>query len=237
MSYEYVLLASLVVLVGAALQSTAGFGFSLIAGPALFAIEPALVPGPVLVALLALTALSSVRDGSFRDRIGLRWALVGRLPGTVAGVALLQALSTRTLGLLSGAIVLVSVALTVSPIAIKRSAGPVTFAGFLSGMSETTSSIGGPPVALLYRRDAPGVLRGTMSLFFLVGVSLSLVALAAVGNFGEEEASASLALLPGTVAGFLLSKPLTSVFDRHAASVVLVLSTACGLAVIGQQLV
>lgn len=235
MSVQLAALATVAVVFGAALQGTAGLGFSLIAGPALLALDPSFVPGPVLVALLTLVVLQSVRDGGFRDSGGLRWALAGRVPGTAVGVTVLHMLSSRVLGLLAGIVVLASVLAATGSLSVRRARGSLLAAGFVSGITETTSSIGGPPLALLYRRESPDMLRGTMSVFFLAGVSLSLVALVVGGQFGPADAAASLVLVPGTVAGFLVSKPLTGLCDGWATQAVLVLSTLCGVVAIVRQ--
>ncbi len=234
---QLALIVNVIVLVSAALQGTAGFGFNLIASPALLVLDPALVPGPALVGLLGLTVLQSFRDGGLADRDGLRWAIAGRFPGTALGLVALSVLSTRTLGFVAGAVVLGSVLVSVSPLAFRPRPAPLATAGFLSGLTETTSSIGGPPVALMYRREPADVIRGTMSLFFVIGVSISLIGLSAIGQFGLAQITLALILMPGVIVGFLLSKPLTATFGQYAGRAVLVLSTVSGLAVIVRQLV
>ena len=48
----------------------------------------------------------------------------------------------------------------------------------------TISSVGGPPVALLYQDERGSEVRGTLSSIFAVGALFSLVVLAVVGEFG-----------------------------------------------------
>ncbi len=69
---------------GAAVQGSVGFGLNLLAAPLLVLIDARLVPGPVLVAAIALVAVMSWRERHAIDFGGLRWALLGRLAGTDA---------------------------------------------------------------------------------------------------------------------------------------------------------
>ena len=72
-----------------------------------------------------------------------------------------------------------------------------------------------------------------MSGFFVVGVSLSLIALASVGRLGRHELLLALALLPGTVAGFAASGRLAYYLDRgYTRTAILSLSGLAGLSMI-----
>ena len=53
------MLALFIVALAAALQSAIGFGLALVAAPFLLMIEPRLIPGPLVMASLALTALTA----------------------------------------------------------------------------------------------------------------------------------------------------------------------------------
>jgi hypothetical protein len=99
----------------------------------------------------------------------------------------------------------------------------------------TTSSIGGPPIALLYQDTQGGRIRGTLSGFFLVGLVISLGALSFVGRFGRPEIRATLYLLPAVGAGFLLSTRVAAFLDRgHTRKAILWSSGLAGIAVVVQ---
>ena len=108
----------------------------------------------------------------------------------------------------------------------------------LSGLTGTISSIGGPPMALLYQDAAGARLRSTLSGYFVVGAIMSLAALAAVGRFGMTELRLGALLLPGAIVGFFISSRAAAITDRASATRVLVLtvSAAAGVAVILRQL-
>jgi uncharacterized membrane protein YfcA len=78
-------------------------------------------------------------------------------------------------------------------------------AGLVSGVSGTATAVGGPPVALVLQNEESSRLRATMASYFLVGTSLSLVSLAAVGKFGSFEMARVLVLVPSVLLGFGLS--------------------------------
>ena len=82
---------------------------------------------------------------------------------------------------------LYSVLLSASGLQLLPTPRSLIGAGTLSGFMGTTSSIGGPPMALLYQGTEGIRLRGTLAVFFTIGVLISLVALTAVGRFGLRE--------------------------------------------------
>jgi len=146
------LLASLVVTTGAALQGSIGFGLGLFSVPLLLLIAPALVPGPLLAASLLLTVLLAHHDRAGINWRDLSWALGGRVGGIVLATGLLATVSSQALALWSGGLVLFAVALSASGIHVQPQPRPLLAAGVLSGGLGTAVSIGGPPIALLSQR-------------------------------------------------------------------------------------
>jgi uncharacterized membrane protein YfcA len=110
-------------------------------------------------------------------------------------------------------------------------------AGVLSGFMGTTSSIGGPPIAMIYQHESGARIRGTLSAYFTFGASMSLVALAAIGRFGEWELLAALALLPGVLIGAVLSARAATWLDAGRTRIaVLAVSAASGALVVLREL-
>jgi uncharacterized membrane protein YfcA len=232
------LVAEAVVVVGSVLQGAVGFGLGLLGAPILVILDPSLVPGPLLAAALVLSVLVAYRDHRAVDFRGVGWALVGRVPGTLLGAAVIAAIPRRETSLLVGATVLVAVGLVATGTRVARTRSALFGAGTLSGFMATTSSIGGPPIALLYQDSQGGRVRGTLSGFFLVGLLISLGALALVGRFGRAEIVSSLLLLPAVVIGFLLSARIAEVLDRgHTRKAILTASALAGLAVLIEAVV
>lgn len=193
------------VAIGSCLQATVGFGMALVAAPLLALLDPTLVPGPLMVAALALGLLTVVRD---RRALALRevgWALVGRVPGSVLGLAALLTFTVRSLSLTLGAIVLAAVAVTAAGVEVPISRRSLVTAGVVSGFTATTTAVGGPPIALLYQGREGSSVRANLAGFFLVGGLVTVALLVLGGEFAGEELRASLALLPGVVVGFVAS--------------------------------
>ena len=229
--------ATVVIAVGAAIQGGVGFGMNLLAAPLLALIDTELVPGPAIAAAVMLTILVAIRERASIDRSGVRYALVGRVPGTVAGAALIASIPERGVAITVGLGVLAAAALNVTRPRIRPTPPTLLVAGVVSGFASTVSSVGGPPMAVVYANEPGPVIRGTLSMIFVVGGVMSLAALAAVGDFDGDDVVRSLVLLvPGTL-GFLASKRLAAHLDAGRTRVaVLTVSVAGAVAVILKEL-
>ena len=223
--------------IGATVQASIGFGSALIAVPLLLLIDPVLVPGPMLFSTLILAILITYR---FRQSIhitGLRAAIFGRIPGAIAGAFLLTVLSTNVIAIFLGVLVLVAVGISITGIHVRPSIRNLFFIGSLSGFMGTTTSIGGPPMALIYQHETASRFRGTINGFFIAGIIISLSALYFVGELGQTELLASLALLPGILLGFLISLWTTKILKQHyLRPAILTISSLTAIAVIVSNL-
>lgn len=205
MSTTGILAVLLVAAVGSFVQGSVGFGHNLIAAPVFALVDERLVPGPAIASAGVLVLLTVLRDrrGLHLGEVGA--ALVGRVPGTVLAAVAVATLPTDALSAGFAALVLIAVAITASG-AVVRPTRPTLFAaGALSGFMGTATSIGGPPMAMLYAGEEGRRLRGTLAGFFLVGIAMSMAALVATGSFGVEELRLSLLPVPAIVAGFAFS--------------------------------
>ena len=191
-----------VIFVGSFIQSSIGFGLAIVAAPILFLIDPLYVPAPITISALTLSVANSYshwRSISFR---GLRFAILGRIPGTVAGGFLLLWIDQQALALWLGLSVLVAVALSMSNVIFKANGKSLFCAGFLSGFMGTSTSIGGPPMALVMQHQENDFIRANLAAFFVVSCSISLLMLSSIGRFGMEHIMISLPLMPATLAGY-----------------------------------
>jgi hypothetical protein len=226
---------SLAVAVGAAVQGSIGFGLAVLAAPVLALIEPRLVPGPVLLSGVVLGVLVTLREREAIHFGGVAGAIMGRALGTVAAAAFLAVLPRDVMSIVFGVLVLAAIAMSAVGYNVRPTPINVLIAGTASGFMGTISSIGGPPIALVYQAERGERIRATLSGFFLVGTAGSVTALAVVGRFGREETVATLLLLPGIVTGFLASSRLAPYVDRRGTRpLVLAFSTIAGVAVIAR---
>jgi len=144
-----ILLALAIVILGAMLQGSVGFGLGPFAVPLLILIDRHFVPGPLLFTGIILNALIFYRERHEIDKPGFRWTISGRLAGTILGAGLLFVFPKDKLSLLFAVMILLAVLLSISGIKMKMSAKNLFSAGTLSGIMATTASIGGAPMALI----------------------------------------------------------------------------------------
>ncbi len=225
--------AVLIIAVGAAVQGSVGFGLGVVGAPILILIEPRLVPGPILLDALLLTFLVTVREWRHVRVSDLGWSVPGRLLGTVLAVWILKVVPAARLEFTMGLFMLLAVAMTMVGPRVKVGRRSLFGAGTLAGVMSTITSMGGPPMALLYQHEEGARLRGTLAAFFALGVLLSLAGLAAVGRFGWVEVRLAGLLLPGVLLGFALSAWTAERLDkRHTRAVVLTTSAVAGAIVV-----
>lgn len=233
MSGVDLVLANLALLAGAVVQGAVGFGAMLVAIPFLLLIDPDLVPGSALVASVPLGITILVRDrahGRLRD---IKWALIGKAVGAPVGVAVLVAVPGDGLGVMLAVLLLGAVVTTATRWHVEPSDRNGFIAGMISGFSGTTVGVGGPPVAIVYQRDAGPVLRANLARYFLIGLAISLTSLTLGGQLGVERIGAGLALVPGLLVGAALSGRAAGVLDRGwARPAVLTVCSASAVAVL-----
>lgn len=211
-----IVIAVAVIFVGSYVQSSIGFGLAIIAAPVLFFIDPLYVPAPITISAFTLSLANAAKHWHSISFEGLKFAIIGRIPGTVAGGLLLFWIGQEQLALWLGISVIVAVLLSLSNVVLKPTPGALFSAGFLSGFMGTSTSIGGPPMALLYQHEENDFIRANMAAFFCVSCLMSLIMLATVGQFGMEHVLISLPLMPATLLGYWVAmKTLHSISHEN----------------------
>jgi uncharacterized membrane protein YfcA len=229
-------LATVVVALACAVHGAVGFGMNLLAVPVLAILDPAFVPGPAVAAGLVLSVLMVVREPASIDP-HLGWAVGGLVPGNALAVALLAAVPVTALAVPTGVLVLLAVVMSAVRFDITPNRSSMVVAGTASGFMATAAAIGGPPLALVYASSYGARLRSNLSAFFVVTGIVSVLVLTVSEHFGADAWKASAVLLPGVVAGFLISGPARRVVDRgHTRFAVLALSAVAGVVAIVQGL-
>ncbi|MER8160943.1 sulfite exporter TauE/SafE family protein [Streptomyces sp. NPDC094472] len=226
------------VAVGALFQVSIGFGLGLLAAPVIAIFDPSLTPVVVLLLATGVTAAVLVLEGGHLDLRGAGWALAGRVPGAVGGAALVAVLPARQLALLVAVVVLAGVAVSLRGFVPAPRRRSVLLAGLMSGLMGTATSIGGPPMAMVWQRLSGPRLRATMSGFFLAGSVMSLAILAATGAVHTYSLWHTALLAPAAAIGVLLARPLSSRLDmRRTRGVAMVLAVASATVLVIQQFV
>jgi uncharacterized membrane protein YfcA len=231
------LLAFVTMAIASAVQGSVGFGLNLLAAPILALIEPAFVPGPALAAGLVQTMIMARRERHGIEFGDIGWAAVGRVAGTSCGVLVLSVATGGQANIVFGSLVLLGVALSLVGLSLRPSPRVLIGAGCVSGVMNTISSIGGPPIALVYQHEKGAKLRGTLAGHFVVGASISLAALIVSGHYVASDAVATAVLVPGILLGFPLARPLARVIDRGSARpAILALAGLSAAAIIAREL-
>ncbi len=218
---------------GGAVQGSIGFGFALVVVPALALVHPEAVPATVFFLVAPLTIYMAVRERSHIDRRGFLSIVTGRVFGTALGATLLVAVPASSISVLLGVMIVVAVALSLVGLDIAPTP-PVAFgAGFLSGVTGTTSAVGGPALAVVYQRRPGPELRSTLALAFMVGLVMSLVAVGAVGRVHMWHGVLALEMLPGLLLGLWASRHVARALDRGwLRPILLAFAGAAGLYIV-----
>jgi uncharacterized protein len=223
------LLVAATVAIAACVQGTVGIGFALIVAPVLAFLRPELLPVSLLLLMLPLNLFTVLREHQAFDWTGGAWITLGRALGTLAGAGVLAALPGHALNLLIGAAnIAVALVTMVVPAFSPNRKGFVTV-GLLTGISETATGIGGPPLALAYQHQRPEVLRSTVAGCFLLGELLSIGVLGAIGRMTSQQMLSAALLLPFLAIGGLVSSFLRhSLNGRLLRSLVLIFAVTSG---------
>ncbi len=231
------LVGGLAVFVGAVVQGSVGFGMGLVAAPVLTLLDPSLMPGAIQVTNMTLPLFTLAVEWRRVDWRGLGFAVLGRLPGSVIGAAIVVYISIHHLGIFVGAMVLVAVILTARAVSLPRNGFTITSAGFVSGITGTATGIGGPPIALVYQTAKGPEIRATLAMFFFLSAAQSLVILALVGHLPARALGAGAVLVLPMIAGFLVSGPLRRYLDGGKVRIaVLVVAAVSAVVLVGQSL-
>ena len=199
-------LLSAIILAAAFIQGSVGVGFALIVAPVLSLVKPELVPVTLLIIMLPLNFYVAARERAALDKPGLGWITLGRTLGTFVGAAILLVISARTLNIFVGLSTVLAAGLSLAAPSFKPGVGTLAAAGLITGVTETATGIGGPPLALVYQYHPGPVLRSTIAACFLIGELISLVILALGGRVTAELLTDSLLLIPAVVVGAGLSR-------------------------------
>lgn len=210
-------------------------GFAMLCAPVVSLLAPGLIPVMLLVLMIPLNAYIGWRERSAIDWRGVTFISIGRFAGTFLGLWILLIVNLRQLTLLIGGSTLIAVLLAwVSP-AFRMNRKGHAAVGLVTGITETSTGVGGPPLALAYQHASGPTLRATIALCFLIGEVMSLAILALNGQVSIATLELSMGMLPFLAAGSWASRFVHQRMDgpllRHT---VLALSGLSALAVLAQ---
>ena len=218
LSLPMVLLCTALAVIGSSVQGSLGFGLGMLTSPLFAMIDHSFIPVAMMLAVMPLTFGVAIRDRQHIDATGFKWAILGRFPGVFLGIVALKAMDEDLLAYAVASSV--AIAVVISVVTSRRGqvvpTNPVTLtsAGFASGFMGTVTSIGGPPMALVYKDGDPRTVRATIAAFFSIGVVITVSGFVLSGEIGRHELALTAVVLPGVLAGL----PLSSVLAKHISA-------------------
>ncbi|PWV98908.1 hypothetical protein DFR52_104199 [Hoeflea marina] len=218
-------LAFVIVLAASVVQAGLGMGFGLTAAPLLALIDPHLVPVPTL-----MIGMVTAGAGAWRERDAISWpevgtGLAGRFIGVASGTYVLSQLTDRKgFMLVFGIMVAVAVVLSMGGWRLKFSRVSLVAMGWVSGLMGTITSVGAPPLAMIYQDHNPREARPTLAAFFAFGCAFSLSGLALSGWAGPDDVWLALAMVPPMLVGIWVARFLGGRFDRRFRSALMAIS-------------
>ncbi len=210
---------------GAIVQAGLGMGFGLAVAPLLALLDPALVPASALYLGMA-TALF----GAIRERENIAWSqvgvgMLGRSSGILCGVVALIYMTDRsTFQLVFGLLIAFGVLLSAFGWQLKLTLGSLVSMGGISGLMGVITSVGAPPLAIIYQNEDPKTARPTLAAFFAFGGAISLTALYLTGWAGLREFWMACAMAPAAILGTLVGRGLKGRFDASYRPLLLVVA-------------
>jgi len=218
---------------GAVIQGSIGFGYALLAVPAMVLLLPWAVPVTPLFLALPMTLLMSAREWRSIDLGGFALITAGRLLGTVAGVVLLVLAPKGYLSMLTGLLILTAALGSFLKPTFEVNKRTRLAGGVASGVVGTVAALGGTPLALVYQDRSRAELRSTLAISFVVGIAMSLVGLGLAGQVEGRHVLLALQLLPCMLVGLWVSRWVVGRLDeRWLRPAVLAFAAAAGLVII-----
>ena len=211
--------AVLVVFVGAVVMGMVSFGMGLVVAPVLLLfVEPqatVVIVNAVIAILLSLVLVQTFRHLKLRSI----WPMaLGGLCAVPIGVLVLSVADPAALRITIGLVILVLGILNIFhiqlPLVRYRWAGAAF--GFLTSLAVTTLGIGGPLAALyvVAQRWSPQEIRASLAFFFLLSYVVAFGLYAKSGLVHRETLANIAILIPSLVFGFGLATLLVRRMDQ-----------------------
>ena len=231
--YWFICAAAL--LLGCTLQAAIGFGMALISAPIIVMVKPQWVP--YIMAVMAMTvSLNTCWD----QRTDIQWRnmfspMLARIPGTILGTWLLVVMTLQHLQIAVALMVMASVFITMRLKPFPATSTNLGIAGFVSGVTGTTTSIGGPPIALVMQHSDGATARANLSLF-VYSCIISIAGYHMAGLMTLHTWLVGFSLVPMAFIGFWAGKRIQKYVDTRFRPILLTMCTLSALVALGNAL-
>ncbi len=221
MDFAFYAVAAFAVFIGSFFATVSGFGFALVTTPLLSMVLPLKT---CVVFIMALTIILRILTmyrvwGQFDWRTVLT-VIAGSTMGIIPGSYLLKVISLSGLQLVMGAVLLVAVVLMELQytLPVKNLTLGRLVAGFLSGLSGSTTSFSGPPLVLYFLNEKmdKDLMRANMIWIFGMGSVIMMLGSIISGTAREINEWNMFALLAvATVGGVLAGERFFNRLNQH----------------------
>lgn len=224
--------ALVAVAAGALVQGSIGFGFVLVAAPVVGLMEPDALPATFLWLAFPLALWMVIREHSSVDWPGFTQLTIGRVLGTAVAGYVIATIAADTLAVAVGIAIVCAALISAFASGIEVGTKGRLGAGVVSGVMGTIGAVGGPASALAYQKREGAEIRATLAASFVIGLVLSMAALALAGRMERWHFDLAVVLFPGLVVGLFVSSTVIRKLDaRWIRPVVLVCAGLGGIAI------
>ncbi|GAA0371998.1 sulfite exporter TauE/SafE family protein [Bacillus horti] len=201
----------LIVLVASALQTSTGFGFSIVGTPFLLLLYPAHTAIQINIILsLCLSTFMIYKIRREVDKDLLKRLVKGSITGLVFGIIIYLYLNVQLLKMLVGTFILILTVLLILKLKLTQTNNRDLLTGGISGFLTTSIGVPGPPLLLYFSGvgAAKAVLRSTTLAYYLVVYFVSLVLQISFGGTSKETWISAVIALPSLFVGIVLGQIL-----------------------------
>jgi len=218
---------------GSLVQGSVGIGLSLVAAPALIAIDADYAPGPLMAGGVIVSFRHFVAERQHAKGSDLRSLFIGLPFGLAAGITFILIADTRLLSIVIGVTIVIFASVLLAGARVQRSPWSLSLVGAATAFTSSTAALPGPPLALAFSDVEGPRLRGTVGTCVCALATMLFIALIPAGKFGLDELKLLAIMLPGLAIGLGLSNWARPYLDRSwLRPAILILSAAGGLTLI-----
>lgn len=206
-------------MIAAVLQSSTGYGFSIIGTPFLLLLYPVHTAIQINIILsICLSAVMIVKIRRGIDKPLLLQLIKGSLGGLLSGIFIYLFLHIQIVKMLVGVLTIVVTVLLLLKSTIKRTRNKDLIVGGISGFLTTSIGVPGPPLLVYFSgtRMDKVTLRSTTLAYYLFAYSASLMMQITFGGTNKEIWIHSLFAFPPLLFGIFLGQLLFKWISQEA---------------------
>lgn len=220
----------IIILIASILQTSTGFGFSILATPFLLLLfEPAnaIQINLILSFMISLALITTIQKDIRFDLI--KRLLIGSLIGLPIGIIIFLNINTTLLKVSIGIIILALTALLLLNYQMKQHKGKDVVVGGLSGILTTSIGMPGPPLLLYFAgtKMDKETLRGTTLAFYLFIYIVSLTIQVVFAGTDPIVWKSSLYALPLVFIGLIIGQKLFLRLNQRTFQIFTYILLAC----------